>query len=84
MSWRSIDWILYDPRLAELTATGATLGEIAAELGVSESSASTRIVRLGLRQPQRRRPATVDHEPAARVIPSLAELVPLKSLGQCR
>jgi hypothetical protein len=39
MSWRSIDWILYDRRLAELTATGATLGEIAAELGVSESSA---------------------------------------------
>jgi hypothetical protein len=83
MSWRSIDWILYDPRLAELTATGATLGEIAAELGVSETSARTRIARLGLLQPFGRRPATLEHERGARTIPSLAELVPLKSLGQC-
>jgi hypothetical protein len=82
MSWHIIDWTLYDVRLAELTATDTTLGAIAAELGVSESSVRNRIGRLGLRQPWER-PATVDHVPGARVIPSLAELVPLKSLGQC-
>jgi hypothetical protein len=84
MSWRIIDWTLYDARLAELAATNAGLRAIAAEFGVSESSVSSRLARLGLRQPQQRqprgRPATV---PDARVIPSLAELVPLKSLGQC-
>ena len=79
MSYRAIDWPLYDDRLAELTATDATIGEIVTELGVSESSVRGRIARLGLHSP-RRQPAT---EPGARAIPSLAELVPLKSLGQC-
>ena len=84
MSCRTIDWTLYDAHLAELWATDTTIAEIAAELGISKSAVRHRITRLGLHQPWERRPATVEHEPGARVIPSLAELVPLKSLGQCR
>ena len=82
MSYRAIEWPLYDGRLAELTATDATFREIAAELGISKSTVRGRIARIGLPQPFRRRPATVEHERGARTIPSLAELVPLKSLGQ--
>jgi hypothetical protein len=89
---KRIDWSALDPTLRALAAEGQNLAAIARRMSIDSGAVSAHARQIGvvIRKGEGNRftalaPRSMagGHEPSARQIPALSELVPLRSLGQC-
>jgi hypothetical protein len=86
-----VDWEALDPKLRKLAESGMPLVDIAKRLQICDRAISARAKRIGLVIQQsrggqfgamrRNRDETDDYDGQARRIPTLNELVKLRSLG---